>query len=623
MSRLKLLFWCLLVMTLIILFGANNPDFEGMAEARQQFARTSKGDITVVALQDAGRSDYLKGVQLAAEQINDSPEKLLGRSIDIRIEQDGTNFDNSKSTIRRVVADPSVVAVLGHRSSSIAIPASVIYEKSQMLFLPSFATGNSLTGHNFKYVFRMAPNNEVMAKQLASLAKLLGYKKIVILYARNDLSRELAFLFEEASLKQDIQLIKRSSFFESNDNYRSVISHFTNDPFDAIFLASSGRAAAKMAIQLREMGIDKPILGSDSLSSQTYGEIAKDAADKTIVPSLYLANAVNQRNQDFIQAYQDKYYDKPDYNAAMGYDSLMLLANTIKHARSTSPALLSSSLRFMSAWVGQTGIHAFDTSGELLGKKYYFKTWRSGELVDLPAVHVNYLLKRFEESIVPPEDTSKTITNFTEQLSQRMHEDDHNLYLLDLAHEILHFKSIGVIFENTEVGRKLSGYDLLQGLAKRKGVEVVKCEIAFSLLTPEEIEKSMVSCYGKLSLNSEAMFITKPRGIDKELAKKLNLGLIFFKIPTIALGDRNDDLNVTLVLKKRSDINKTSVTAFNGLLNGQKVHEFSGKLTGLPELSVNLENLQLFGLADAPVLNLSPDNYLHFENGLIGSPESL
>jgi ABC-type branched-subunit amino acid transport system substrate-binding protein len=610
-------------MTLIILFGASNPDFEGMAEARQKFASTGRGDITVVALQDAAKSDYLKGVQLAAEQINDSPDKLLGRKIDIRIEQDGTNFENSKSTIRRVVADPSVVAVLGHRSSSVAIPASVIYEKSQMLFLPSFATGNSLTGHNFQYVFRMAPNNEVMAKQLASLAKLLGYKKIVILYARNDLSRELAFLFEEASLTQGIQLIKRSSFFESNENYRSVISHFTNDPFDAVFLASSGKAAARMAIQLREMGIDKPILGSDSLSSQSYGEIAKEAADKTIVPSLYLANAANQRNQAFIKAYEDKYYDKPDYNAAMGYDSLMLLVNTIKHARSTSPALLSSSLRFMSAWVGQTGIHAFDTSGELLGKKYHFKTWRSGELVDLPAVHVNYLLKRFEASIATEQDTAKKITNFSEQLSQRMHEDDHNLYLLDLAHEILHFKSIGVIFENTEVGRKLSGYDLLESLAKRKGVKVVKCEIAFSLLTPQEIEKNMVSCYGKLSLNSEAMFITKPRGISKELAKKLNLGLTFFKIPTIALGDRNEDLNVTLVLKKRSDINSTNVTAFSGLLNGQKVHEFSDKLTGLPELSVNLENLQLFGLPDAPILNLSPENYLHVENSLIGSPQSL
>ena len=133
MSRLKLLFWCLVVMTLIILFGASNPDFEGMAEARQKFASTGRGDITVVALQDAAKSDYLKGVQLAAEQINDSPDKLLGRKIDIRIEQDGTNFDNSKSTIRRVVADPSVVAVLGHRSSSVAIPASVIYEKSQIL----------------------------------------------------------------------------------------------------------------------------------------------------------------------------------------------------------------------------------------------------------------------------------------------------------------------------------------------------------------------------------------------------------------------------------------------------------------------------------------------------------
>jgi len=93
-SRVKMLFWTLVVLILFVMFGASNPDFEGMAEARQKFASQDSGDITIVALQDVAKSDYLKGIQLAAEHVNDRPGKLLGRELDVRIEQDGTNFEN-------------------------------------------------------------------------------------------------------------------------------------------------------------------------------------------------------------------------------------------------------------------------------------------------------------------------------------------------------------------------------------------------------------------------------------------------------------------------------------------------------------------------------------------------
>jgi len=45
-----------------------------------------------------------------------------------------------------------VAAVLGHRTSVVAIPASVTYEASRVLFLPPFATASRLTLHGFQYV---------------------------------------------------------------------------------------------------------------------------------------------------------------------------------------------------------------------------------------------------------------------------------------------------------------------------------------------------------------------------------------------------------------------------------------------------------------------------------------
>lgn len=599
---------------LLISLTACSPDFENLAEQRLSLARKATGPIKVVAVGQEVNSNYIKGVLLAAEEINQSKTKLLGRDINIQVEADGGSFEESKPLIRRIVSDPSVTAVLGHRSSSVAIPASVIYERSQIIFLPSFSTAKMLTGHGFKYVFRMAPGNDIMAKQLASASRILGYQKMVILYARNDLSRELAFLFEDAALKQGIQFSKRSSFFEGDANYRNIIAQINREPFDAIFISSGSESSARMVQQLRGMGIDVPIVGTDSLNNVNFGELAGEFANRTVVPSLYQPDRDDQTVRRFKKKYSDKYHVEPDYNAAQGYDSLRLLANAIERSDSTLTPLISSTIRFMPAWVGVTGIHEFDESGELRGKKYFFKTWREGSLHSLPALHNDYFIGQFEARLREKYSKDREITAFQKAFSEPMHDDDNKLYLLDLAQEILQFKRLGVIFENTENGRKRADHTLLERLIKQKSIQLVTCEVPFSLLSQKEIEASMLSCYGKLSLNADAIFIPESIQSNPQYQQQLNAGLAFFKIPTMTLNSRNTDPHISLVLSRRSDINKATLGYFGGLLHNQKIHEFANRLKRMPEISANLKDLQNMGIPDEPILLLSPDRYIEAES---------
>ena len=514
MSVARLLAWLLVCLNL----AACSPDYEQMAQQRLEYARQNKGDIHIVAMQDTYKSNYLNGILLAAEEINQRPNKLIGRSLNVSIEQDEESFNDTKPTIRRIAADPKVTAVLGHRSSSIAVPASVVYERSQILFIPPFSTAQELTGHNFQYVFRMTPNAEVMAEQTASVAQYLGYKNMVILYARDDISRELAFLFEDAAVKRGIKLAQNSSFFEKEDNYRPLISQFTGKDFDAVFIASPSQPGGNMVKQLREMGISKPILGSDGFNLPAYAETAGEAGQNTIVPAVYRPNSQNPRDTAFIQRYKDKYKEEPDYNAAQGYDSVMLLAAAIEKAGSTVPALLSSTMHYLPAWLGVTGLYAYDSTGDLYGKHFVFNVLQQDEFRPLPAIHLPFLLERFEKHLgtpttpaennntpsktdlptTPPtveqtaavqpkqpeqpnntaqsakqstamssapaktpatnEPSGQTQTNkkvgFAEMFSTPVHSDDHKVHLLELAQAIFQFKRIGLIYEDTENGHK-------------------------------------------------------------------------------------------------------------------------------------------------------------------------
>lgn len=634
MKTIRLLAWLLTCLHL----AACSPDYEHMAQQRLEYARQNQGDINIVAIQDTEKSRYLNGILLAAEEINQRPGKLLGRNLNVSIDQDGTSFEDTKPAIRRIAANPKVTAVLGHRNSNIAVPASVVYERSQIIFMPPFSTAQELTGHNFQYVFRMMPNASMMADQISSIAQHLGYKNIVILYARDDLSRELAFLFEDSAVKRDISLVQNSSFFEGEENYRPLISQFTGKRFDAVFIASPAKPGGNMVKQLREMGVKQPILASDSFNLPAYTDIARNAAEDTIVPTVYRTNRHNPRNVSFIKRYQDKYQEAPDYNAAQGYDSVMLLAAAIDKAQSTVPALLSSTMHYIPAWLGSTGLYAYDSMGDLYGKHYVFNVWQQGEFRPLPAIQVPYLLERFEKRLQvtadnsqqtdnpATEDGQKAMANTVETASSAstsgkfidifntpMHPDDHKVYLLELAQAIFQFKRIGLIYEDTESGRQAAGYSILKQMTEQRNVELISCNIPFSALGKDEIELELTACYGKLSLDADAMLVVNYSGITPNLITRLNNSMTFFKVPAIFIGDKPGIGGLDIVFNRRTDVDpqgRGNMEVYRSLLHNIKAHELAARLIGMPEISINLGSLQYQGFPDAPILDLAPADFL-------------
>jgi len=115
------------------------------------------------------------------------------------------------------------------------------------------------------------------------------------------------------------------------------------------------------------------------------------------------------------------------------------------------------------------------------------------------------------------------------------------------------------------------------------------------------------------------LFISDTPLTDRAFLERLNQSLFFFKIPAISLDDRNTDNNVSIALKKRSDVNAQGtgdMKVYSPLLNQLKVHEFATALSGLPDISVNLQHLQHYGYSDEAVLMLSPDHFLRSDSVL-------
>jgi len=223
----------------LFLLAACTADYEAMAQHRIEYANKNHGEIVIAAIQDSDNSHYIRGISVAIEEINQSKNRLLGRPLKLQLEPGYSDFKSAKSSIRRIADNPKVAVVLGHTKDEVVLPASVIYEKSKLLFFPPITTTEELTSHKSLFTFRMLPDNIDMAKQISNLSKALGFTKVVVLYAGSDRHRELGLLFKEIASKADLSLVSSHSFFENTDDFRPLLSDLRKKEFDAVLSVSS------------------------------------------------------------------------------------------------------------------------------------------------------------------------------------------------------------------------------------------------------------------------------------------------------------------------------------------------------------------------------------------------
>jgi branched-chain amino acid transport system substrate-binding protein len=359
--------------TCMLLLAGCKADYESMAAQRAVYAKNNQGTVVIVAIDDLRNDGYIQGISLAVEEINQKNGGLLGRPVKLLVEPGHNDFETAKPVIRQIAKNPRVSLVLGHRADEVVLPASVVYEQSHLLFFPPFTTSNELRSRGSVFTFGLLPDNIHMAEHISAMAESLGYKNITVLHAHADKYREFSLLFEQAAINRGLNIALSQSLSGQNENYRLFISDLKKKSFDAVFVAAKDNTAARLVRQMREMGLNQPILGSADLRSDEFKTSVGIAGNHTIVPTPYNVLSSDPMNQRFVKAYRDKFGQPPNAEAAQGYDSVMLFANKAERAQSTVPVALATSVRFSQPWAGVTGPFHFDKHGAVEDKRYFFQ----------------------------------------------------------------------------------------------------------------------------------------------------------------------------------------------------------------------------------------------------------
>ncbi|MCP4700295.1 MAG: ABC transporter substrate-binding protein [Gammaproteobacteria bacterium] len=341
---------------------------------------TSEIHIGIVHSDSLGKN-FVEGVELAVKEINNKGG-VLGRHL---VVSKGVtkNSHNSRTFAKKMRDNPKFRAVIGSLDSVNTIPFNSIYESSQLVYLVILASKHNVIRPGNRFIFRLIPNINGFVKAIVKVCVQRNFHKLALLYNRDDYSEEMAKAFRAYAIEQNLTIVFEKSFFEKRENFSDISADMKEQEIDAIFLTGIGSTPLRVVQDMREMGINAPIIGSNSLDSEEFAEGAGKSGHGTIlVPTIYNPFASHPENTAFVKDFRKAYGETPNTWAAQGYDAVKLLAYVMEEkAHSTVPANVAAGLRYMPSKNGATGKFAFEKSGELADKPIYFKKLQYKEFV--------------------------------------------------------------------------------------------------------------------------------------------------------------------------------------------------------------------------------------------------
>lgn len=377
-SRARLLLVALAALALVQC--GRNPAEERALRAYER----KEGEIRIgVVWPFASRNDgFRDGVRLAIEHVNASGG-VQGRPLAPVYEDDGDRAERALAIARRLGEDPDVVAVIGHFSAEVSLPASLLYHQAGILYLSTGTTEPDLTMHKFPMVLSLMPSDHGFGAAVARLPSEPGFdtiRRIVILNSDDKDGRSFATGISYAISNSGVplQILGQFSFRGTEASFVSLLARIAEIPADAVVVSCPEPPAGRLITQARDMGISARFIGSPKLDTLRLWDSAGEHAEGTMVMSVYTPYARDTAAREFRDAFLRRYGADPDAWAAVGYDAVRAMASAMASSNSTVPALVADMMRSNMALPGATGILSFDDYGLRESCPIQYKVLREG-----------------------------------------------------------------------------------------------------------------------------------------------------------------------------------------------------------------------------------------------------
>ena len=275
------------------------------------------------------------GFMLAADEIN-AKGGVNGNKLALVIEDEQGKKEEAITVFKKLIFQDKVLMVFGPTLSNSAFAADPIANAAKVVAFGTSNTADGITAIG-PHIFRNSVmESDVLPVTTRAAVKHFNLKKVAVIYGNDDAFTKNGYDVFKATLDaQKIQVTDTETYAKGDVDFKAQLTKIKASNPDAIVCSCLAEEAANIILQTRTLGMKQPFVGGNGFNSPKLFEIAKDAAENSIMGSPWSSENVAPANKAFIAAYKAKFNAEPDQFAAQAYDALYVVADALKKIKLT------------------------------------------------------------------------------------------------------------------------------------------------------------------------------------------------------------------------------------------------------------------------------------------------
>lgn len=310
-----------------------------------------------------------QGAELAIEDANIKGPVFGASKIKLQAEDDQHNPTQAVLAANKLIANPDVMAVVGHFNSSCTKAASTIYHEARLTQATPASTNPEISQQGFDTFFRMCATDDVQAPAAAEFVKIdLGVSEIAVIDDQTTYGRGLANEFEKKFKSMGGVVLHRDGITQGDKDFMSLLTKVKSKKPQAIFFGGIYPEMALLLKQSKKVGLKVPWIGGDGIYDATLIQLASpELAEGTYATMLGVDPKSLPAAQDFVTRYEARFGALGSYSA-YGYDTAAILIEAIRRAGKKDREAVLSEMRKMKDFPGIVGVVNFDAKGDAIGR---------------------------------------------------------------------------------------------------------------------------------------------------------------------------------------------------------------------------------------------------------------
>ncbi len=307
----------------------------------------------------------VKGIQLAIDQVN-AKGGIKGRKLELIAEDDEQNPAKSVNAANKLVYKDKVIGVIGTVNSSATLANMEVTKKAEVPQITPISSNPKITRSGNPWIFRLQASDTQQAQAIVDYAiKVQGLKRLAVLYQADDYGTGGKDVVVKRAQELGSPVVAVESYNPGAKDMTAQLLKIKEAKADGLVIWGMYPEGALIARQAKQMDFHPQLMGGGGLTNPKLVELAGDAVYGLLNTQTFFPDpqGASPEAKAFIEAYKAKYGVLPDSNAAMSYDSMMIMAKAIEKA-GTDKKKIRDEIAAIKGYRGVTGVIDIDQYGD-------------------------------------------------------------------------------------------------------------------------------------------------------------------------------------------------------------------------------------------------------------------